>query len=182
MATILCRVCLEPKPPSSQPSKICADCYRAYLKDYRSKHLDHLKEINRANWRKRRQEPEYCESERKRGRQYWNDLRHEVIVAYGGFKCACCGETEPRFLTIDHVFNDGAKHRRELDYVTKVGNGKGLSGAKTWKWLKDHNYPAGFQVLCMNCNFGKARNGGVCPHKSPVLSENRVNSVDTQTG
>ena len=31
------------------------------------------------------------------------------------------------------------------------------------KWLKDNGYPSGFQVLCMNCNHAKYRNGGVLP-------------------
>jgi hypothetical protein len=29
--------------------------------------------------------------------------RDEAFNAYGGYVCACCGETEPMFLTIDHV-------------------------------------------------------------------------------
>src|SRR5689334_23309544 len=36
-------------------------------------------------------------------------LRAEVIAAYGG-KCACCGETEQKFLTIDHEEGTGAEH------------------------------------------------------------------------
>ena len=31
-------------------------------------------------------------------------------------------------------------------------------------WLKNNNFPEGFQVLCFNCNCGKARNKGICPH------------------
>jgi hypothetical protein len=36
-------------------------------------------------------------------------------------------------------------------------------------------------VLCMNCNFGKSVNGGICPHKAGH-SANRVNSGNVQTG
>jgi hypothetical protein len=99
-------------------------------------------------------------------------------MAYGGYKCACCGETEPKFLTIDHIFNNGAEHRRELGGVD--GNGKGYSN-RVLVWAKQHGYPAGFQVLCMNCNFGKSVNGGICPHKAGH-SANRVNSGNVQTG
>lgn len=67
------------------------------------------------------------------------------------------------FLSLDHVNNDGANHRRSLGYIN--GNGKGAS-SKIWKWLRDNSYPSGFQVLCMNCNHGKARNGGICPHEA----------------
>lgn len=95
-------------------------------------------------------------AERLAKTQEWRaTVASEVLAAYGG-KCACCGETEPLFLEIDHVNNDGGKHRRE-----EVGRG----GTSMYSWLKQHGYPEGFQVLCRNCNYGKHRNGGVCPHK-----------------
>ena len=81
-------------------------------------------------------------------------LRDAAFQAYGGFVCACCGETERAFLQLDHIANDGCKHRKEY----KVG-GPGL-----YRWLKRAGYPPILQVLCANCNFGKRMNGGVCPH------------------
>jgi hypothetical protein len=39
-----------------------------------------------------------------------------------------------------------------------------LGGGGYWAWLRKHNYPEGFQVLCHNCNMGRQINGGVCPH------------------
>jgi hypothetical protein len=146
----------------SKSIKLCRLCYNAHMRAYRL-----------AN-------PEHVIAERKRGREWWQKLRHEVIMAYGGYNCACCGETEPLFLSIDHVFNDGAKHRREIA-VTSKGNGKGAS-SRTLQWLKQNGFPAGFQVLCMNCNMGKQRNGGICPHKANAIRHFRVNSVDGQTG
>lgn len=85
-------------------------------------------------------------------------LRAEVFAAYGGNRCACCGETEPMFLTIDHVENDGAKMRREGVHSR--------GGTQFYQWLRKNGFPPGFQVLCMNCNLGKHRNGGICPHQS----------------
>lgn len=82
-------------------------------------------------------------------------LKDDVYAAYGGYVCNCCGETEPCFLSIDHVNNDGADHRRHSDR------------RKLYQELKNLGFPSGFQVLCMNCNFGKARNDGICPHKLP---------------
>jgi hypothetical protein len=35
--------------------------------------------------------------------------REAVYAAYGGYKCNCCGESEPMFLSIDHIDNDGAE-------------------------------------------------------------------------
>jgi len=83
--------------------------------------------------------------------------REEVFSAYGGYTCNCCGETEPLFLTIDHVDNDGARMRKE---------GIHGSGSAFYTWLRKNGFPSGFQVLCMNCQLGKHRNGGVCPHQS----------------
>lgn len=83
-------------------------------------------------------------------------LQYAAIMAYGGYVCSCCGETEPMFLSLDHVNNDGKQHR------AKLGT---LGGAKFYKGLRDRGYPEGFTVLCMNCNQGRHRNGGVCPHK-----------------
>lgn len=101
--------------------------------------------------------------ERHRNACRANDKRAKdaCYAAYGGYICACCGEREPKFLTLDHVNNDGAEHRR------LIGSGsKNVGGKKTYAWLIANGFPLGFQVLCMNCNWGKARNGGVCPHKT----------------
>jgi hypothetical protein len=81
-------------------------------------------------------------------------VRHQAIMAYGGYRCACCGEGEPTFLTLDHTNNDGARHRRILGESSQV-----------FAWLRRRGYPPGFQVLCTNCNHGRHRNGGTCPHK-----------------
>jgi hypothetical protein len=67
--------------------------------------------------------------------------------------CACCGETELTFLTIDHINNDGNKHRKEEPKARQL-----------YPWLIKNNFPEGFQVLCWNCNVGK-KYYGRCPHK-----------------
>lgn len=94
-------------------------------------------------------------------RKHYQDLRDQAFMAYGGYRCSCCGETERLFLSIDHINNDGAEHRRSI----KKGNGK-RAGLTMYAWLVRNGLPPGFQVLCMNCNMGKHRNGGVCPHKA----------------
>jgi hypothetical protein len=66
------------------------------------------------------------------------------------------------FLTIDHISEDGAEHRRQ----NNISMGHSQGGAiPMCRWLKRHGYPPGFQVLCFNCNSGKHLNGGVCPHE-----------------
>lgn len=90
-------------------------------------------------------------------------LRLQVFNHYSDndIKCACCGERNLLFLTLDHINNDGARHRSEL-YGKRVRS----NGSKILTWVIKNNYPDGFQVLCMNCNWGKHRNKGVCPHKT----------------
>jgi hypothetical protein len=79
-------------------------------------------------------------------------VRDRVMEHYGG-KCACCGEMAPEFLTIDHINNNGAKHRKEL----------GGSGPLC-RWIIKNNFPPDLQILCWNCNMAKSQHG-TCPHK-----------------
>lgn len=82
-------------------------------------------------------------------------LREEVLNAYGA-KCACCGESELRFLQIDHIHDDGSKHRAEL----------GAASQTMLRWIKKNGFPKDrLRVLCANCNLGRHLNGGVCPHQ-----------------
>jgi len=84
-------------------------------------------------------------------------LRREIVAAYGG-KCACCGEREIAFLELDHSKDDGAAHRK------KIGRGS----KACYAWLKKRGFPRdGYQLLCANCNQGRKRNGGICPHRAP---------------
>lgn len=79
-----------------------------------------------------------------------------VLDAYGGRQCACCREAHVDFLTLDHIANDGG--REAID-------GKRVAGERLYAKLKRLQYPDnGYQILCFNCNLGKARNSGVCPH------------------
>jgi hypothetical protein len=79
--------------------------------------------------------------------------RAEALAAYGG-ACACCGESHPLFLEFDHVESDGAAHRRQI----------GISARALLACIRREGYPSRFRLLCSNCNQGRKRNGGVCPH------------------
>lgn len=86
-----------------------------------------------------------------------------------GWKCNCCGETDPRFLTLDHVLDDGNKHR-ETKNEQQI-----LYEARRERYPKNK-----YQVLCFNCNSGKSINKGICPHKCISAEEYKRKMYSTQ--
>jgi hypothetical protein len=93
----------------------------------------------------------------KKMRDRYAKHKSQVFDHYGN-KCGCCGESEPLFLTIDHIENDGYLHRKRKEPG-------GSAHGNIYGWLCRNGFPEGFQVLCMNCNQGKHRNKGICPHQ-----------------
>lgn len=80
-------------------------------------------------------------------------LREQLIEEYGG-RCACanCPETNPAFLTLEHVNGDGKKHRAEV-------------GSHSYADLRRRGFPReGYTLLCWNCN-ALTRFGRTCPHE-----------------
>lgn len=85
--------------------------------------------------------------------------RAEMISAYGG-SCQCCGELEPRFLTLEHK-NGGGNQERKL-----YGGGKntGSASQRIIRRLRREGWPKeNYTVLCANCNM--ASKWGTCPHQ-----------------
>lgn len=111
--------------------------------------------------------------------QYRFQSRLEALQAYseGAPQCACpgCTENRPQFLTIDHTNSNGASHRKEL------GN---IGGNQFYRWLKNNHYPAGYRVLCYNCN--SARGAGKCPvhEEQPSKTQKHalINALKDKTG
>ena len=90
----------------------------------------------------------------------WNYSKRKLALeAYGG-KCACCGESNYMFLDFDHINNDGGVWR-------KANKTRGTGGDLV-RWVIKNKFPDTIQILCANCNQGKNRNMGVCPHKDPT--------------
>ena len=69
-------------------------------------------------------------------------LKLEVFSMYGG-ACALCAENDIDALTLDHISQEGSLHRKQNNIGT---------GSETWRWVRKHNYPPEFRVLCFNCN------------------------------
>lgn len=81
----------------------------------------------------------------KKQRKYNAWIRKLCILYYsnGTMTCALCPFSDIRALTIDHPNGGGNKHRKEL----------GGHGHAIYFWLYKNNFPPGFRVLCMNCQF-----------------------------
>lgn len=94
---------------------------------------------------------------RKVKRRFGIRLRQALLSRFGS-RCRCCHETEPAFLTLDHVRDDGNKDRRD------GGNAYSLYR----RILTGREDLARFQLLCWNCNLAKAHHGR-CPHQDPAL-------------
>ncbi len=73
-------------------------------------------------------------------------LKTLVLSKYGGCRCGACGMTNIICLTLDHVLDNGADHRREIGCRRDI-----------YKYLKKNNFPNNppLQVLCINCQFLK---------------------------
>ena len=133
---------------------------KAYEREYRRKNKEKT-----MNWRK--ENPEKCKEYSRKYYSTHRDIRlkiesdlhlsmkEKVFNHYGKF-CACCGESEVEFLTIDHIAGGGTQQR------LKIGSSSGF-----YKWLVKSNFPEGFQTLCFNCNCArsKPKNQGICPHQ-----------------
>ena len=151
-----------------------------YQKEYRAKNHEILCAKMRAKyWSmsleerkkfKREEYQVYKESNRLRARLKRGRHRQEALDVYGR-ECLCCGETNPIFLTFDHINNDGKAHRDALGYQVKsrphlrycTPTDKIIIDLKSRGWPKDV-----VQVLCMNCNFARHR-AGSCPHGISVF-------------
>jgi len=78
-------------------------------------------------------------------------LKVAALKHYGkGGEHICCWDgceiDDLDMLTLDHINNDGAKHR---------GRGKGWTGADAYRKLAKAGWPDGFQTLCWNHQWKK---------------------------
>lgn len=170
------RTCLECRREyyrqrNSSPERIAYN--RAYAASYRRDRGENGREYDRKrmsdpkrieymrNYYKRKYQ-ERKEEYKKHNKAYMTKVRRTVLEAYGN-KCACCGETNSMFLSLDHVNGGGAEHRREV----------GSSSYKVYRDVIRQGFPAKFRILCFNCNMAMGFYG-FCPHQgesefSPII-------------
>jgi hypothetical protein len=98
------------------------------------------------------------EAEKKKQKRTIENLREAVFSHYGR-KCVCCGESNPKLLSLDHIDNDGHKDRRKLWGKNRIG------GWVFYRWVVRWGFPKNIQTLCLGCNSGKSIGNGVCPHQ-----------------
>lgn len=162
MSTKKCNHCKEIKSikefgilgvSSDGYARRCFVCSKEAHKIWYYKNHSHNKEVSRLARNKRYwNNPD---KHRKVARDSRRALRLLVLEQYGD-ACACCGETEETFLTIDHINGDGNRHREE------VGN----TSTAVYRVIRQEGYPTDkYQILCFNCNRSKYVLG-ICAHKS----------------
>ncbi len=114
----------------------------SYSPAYYKAHRDRIAKANE-RWRRTHQAQLNVASRKRRAEHRLSD-RTAALKAYGGDppRCACCGERALSFLVLDHIGGNGAEHRRRNhDFRTEP-----------YTWLRRRGFPAGFRVLCWNCN------------------------------
>lgn len=125
----------------------------AYMKNYRATHPEYVagRYEYEKNWRLLNHDKVVSQAA-ARAKDKYEMYKSQVFDHYGRV-CLCCGESNGKFLTIDHINNDGKTHRKQPGATNMPA------------WLVRNGFPENLvQVLCWNCNLGKRVNGGVCPH------------------
>ena len=142
----------------------CVPCWSAerngYQQAYREKYKERLRIYDREKYKTN------LPAIKIRAKRHYEKWKKVVFDHYGNV-CSCCGETQSRFLTIDHMDDDGAEHRKDVS-----------AGLVLFKWLINNNFPKNFRILCFNCNAGRFHNGGKCPHEAEYKSQSDFKSYN----
>ena len=120
-----------------------------------------------------RARPEVKVKGSKTTREKKDIVKREVYLHYSKIHsnsdipcCRCCGlNSHIEFLSLDHIA--GKKQMdSERELLTKGYSSK-LKIHQLLPWIKRNNFPTGFQILCLNCNFAKGHSkDNKCPHEN----------------
>lgn len=136
---------------------------RVYYQNNREKvreraHTEHAHQV-RNKWHKEyRVRPDVKERLKTNYKAFFLRVWKEAFDFFG--PCACCGESELEFLSLDHINGNGAEER-----------GKGISGIQILERLRRLGWPEEakkeYRLLCYNCNF-TIGHYGYCPHHPEI--------------
>lgn len=135
--------------------------HAAEIKEYQHRYRERYSE--KLNARHREYQANPPERQRQKVRAYhrsrYQALRAAFLQALGG-RCYCCGLDDIRFLTIDHVENDGTKERKP--------NGKQTNSYTALRrmYVNFQSCPSRYRAACYNCNCARhLTEDKVCPHQ-----------------
>lgn len=89
-----------------------------------------------------------CTDCNKKNSEKRQAVKKETLEAYGGCRCAICGNDRIESLSLEHPDDDGAVHRRALGV---------RGGIAFYRRLKTLGFPQSPRmiVLCLNCNVSR---------------------------
>ena len=168
-----CAGCGEVKPlddfyryskSKDQHGAWCKDCHNKASTDWRNRNHERVASTMHVRYLRLRDKIS------RYNRDSNQQLKALLVAHYSKDtnRCACCGESEIRFLTIDHINGNGSEHRKSAGCWT---------GSIFYRWLIKAGMPDGYQVLCYNCNNARAWYG-TCPHQ--VVVSNSAGGVTNE--
>ncbi len=142
-----CSECGETTAERGRAKGMCKSCYHRMARlRWSVENRERERQKTAAYYQNNKERINSQITNRRRG------MRARILETLGA-KCQCCGETEPVFLTIDHVQNDGALVRKKARHLI-------------YKNILDEGCPTDrYQILCWNCNSAKGILGA-CPHSA----------------
>jgi len=119
-----------------------------------------------------RSRPEVKAKRSKYAKEKKDIVKMEVYLHYSKIHsnsnipcCRCCGlNGHIKFLSLDHI--GGRKKMDSEPELVKLGYLSKFKIHQLLLWIKNNNFPKGFQILCLNCNFAKGHSkDNKCPHE-----------------
>ncbi|HEU04054.1 MAG TPA: hypothetical protein ENH95_02905 [Nitrosopumilus sp.] len=102
--------------------------------------------------------PNYLAYQKRYSKIKHAELRKNILAHYGSF-CSCCAISTKEFLVIDHINGGGTRHR------------KSKSTPGIMRDIVKNGFPDCYRILCANCNMGREKNNGLCPHEGIALND-----------
>ena len=127
-------------------TKCCLEkdvCFFSFFKK-KNRHDSRCRTCRNIAGRAYRLLPGRKEKNKESWKRYWFRTQNRVVDLLGG-ECLWCKESNPIFLTIDHINNDGQLHR--------------LKGANRvyLDIIADNNRKEKYRILCYSCNCARQR-------------------------